>query len=513
MIKKPEKCPFCNSSGTNLIAHFHYENDKPLLDVLQEFKKDWNTTDGVCTSCLSNAHESLQNKLLNAETYVGDGFGVLPTPLRLNAHPDYSGKGVTVCFIDSGFYPHPDIADRILKIHDITQPRRGKKYFLESHENAWHGTMTTVVCAGNGHLSNGIYRGVASDASLVLLKVTDEKGHISGDSIGKALRWVAKNHKAYNIRIVNLSVTDDEEISFRKSEMAKVVRSLSKKGIMVVAAVGNDRNAPILPPANIPEVLAVGGIDDRNTLDPFQQTLYHSSSGLTVDGLLKPELIAPAIWLAAPILPKSISQNEAAALFAEFHKAKDSRKTDLLKKIKEKKLLSPYYQHSDGTSFAAPIVCAIIAQMLEANPKLTPGMIREILLTTARPLSHEDRTRQGYGVIQAAHAVMRAKNEKHLGWMTTSPILDVPGNQISFYYHDHDAKTVALAGNFNHWSTSDLLMKKQEDGFWHIVLAMPPQGDYVYKYVVDGQFWMSDPQNFYRQEDGFGAFDSRFFVE
>ena len=36
-------------------------------------------------------------------------FGVIPTPIRLNANPEYSGKGVTIAFLDSGFYPHPDL--------------------------------------------------------------------------------------------------------------------------------------------------------------------------------------------------------------------------------------------------------------------------------------------------------------------------------------------------------------------------------------------------------------------
>jgi serine protease AprX len=155
----------------------------------------------------------------------------------------------------------------------------------------------------------------------------------------------------YGIKIVNLSVSADEEISYHEGAIAKVVQSLKIKGIVIVAAVGNDRDAPILPPANVPEVIAVGGLNDRNTLDPFQQTLYAPTSGWTVDGLLKPELIAPAIWLAAPILPKSGVQKEAIELFTKFDKAIGQRKADYQEQIKRKKLLSPYYQHADGTSF------------------------------------------------------------------------------------------------------------------------------------------------------------------
>ena len=513
-MQKPKRnCPFCASASEKVVTHFDLEEDKPLIDAMRAYKEDWDAADGVCTSCLSHAHQQLQQKLLNTETHQGDWFSVLPTPLRLNADPELSGKGVTICFIDSGFYPHPDIEKRILLIRDMHRPERAKKYFLdEVHENAWHGTMTSVVCAGDGKSSQGIYSGIASGASLVLLKVTDDNGHISGTAITKALKWVVKNHKAYGIRIVNLSVTDDEEHSFHESEMNEVIQKLTEMGITVVAAVGNDTNAPILPPASLPDVLTVGGLDDQNTLDPFQKTLYHSTSGSTIDGLLKPEIIAPAIWLAAPILPNSEVQKEAKALFDQFQAASGQAKTDFLEQIKSKKLLSPHYQHADGTSFAAPIVCSIIAQMLEANDKLSPSMIREILFTTARPLGHENNIRQGYGVVQAGHAVMQAKNEEHLEGAHSSPIIDIPKGKIHFYFHNHDAKTVVVAGDFNGWSVNDLKMNKKKDGFWQADLAIPEEGDYSYKYVVDGESWLTDPLNVYREDDGFSSFNSRFFI-
>ncbi|HRH50816.1 MAG TPA: hypothetical protein PLP23_18835 [Panacibacter sp.] len=44
-------------------------------------------------------------------------------PLRVDAHPRYKGEGVTICFIDSGFYPHPGLTattNRIRLMHDIT---------------------------------------------------------------------------------------------------------------------------------------------------------------------------------------------------------------------------------------------------------------------------------------------------------------------------------------------------------------------------------------------------------
>ena len=52
-----------------------------------------------------------------------------------------------------------------------------------------------------------------------------------------------------------------------------------------------------------PSVLTVGGVNDKNRLAFSGYEMYHSSYGPTVDGLQKPEVIAPGIFIAAPLLP------------------------------------------------------------------------------------------------------------------------------------------------------------------------------------------------------------------
>ncbi|MEM6318073.1 MAG: S8 family serine peptidase [Bacteroidota bacterium] len=508
-------CIVCGSAEASLVHHFEGQQNEPLLEVIREKAPNWSSDSAICTECLDSVHQELLSGLLNVQNYSFGGIRVLPTPIRLNANPKYTGKGVTICMIDSGFYPHPDLTipnNRIKKIVDITQPNRPQSYFEQPHNVSWHGTMTSVVCAGNGHLSNGLYKGIAHEASLVLLKVSNDSGAIPGARIAQALQWVCEHHEEYDIRIVNLSVADDYDISFHVSEVAKAIRVLTKKGIIVVAAVGNDPNAPIIPPANAPEVIAVGGLNDQNTLEPLQQTLYHSSYGWTIDGLLKPELIAPAIWLAAPILPKTDTYQQASELFHEFYRATGERKDQLLQEIRRRKLISEYYQHADGTSFAAPIVCSVIAQMLEANPDLTLEMIRENLLTTAHPLPYEDRKRQGYGVIQPAHAVAKASQETHHQWIKTSPIIDYEARTISFHFHHHDAEQIILTGTFSGWSSTAMPMLETEEGIWEYIIPLLPKGQYQYKFVIDGRLWKSDPMNYYRVPDGFNGFNSRFFV-
>ena len=77
-------------------------------------------------------------------------------------------------------------------------------------------------------------------------------------------------------------------------------------------------------------------------------------------------------------------------------------------KLRDNNVISGAYKHVDGTSFAAPIVASVAAQMLEANPGLTPQEAKGILMRTARRLPHVDPDRQGAGVIDARRAVEEA---------------------------------------------------------------------------------------------------------
>ena len=66
----------------------------------------------------------------------------------------------------------------------------------------------------------------------------------------------------------------------------------------------------------------------------------------------------------------------------------------------------------DGTSFAAPIVSSVVAQMLEARPQLTPQQVKRILIDTARRIANVPVERQGWGMIIPSRAVERALHFK-----------------------------------------------------------------------------------------------------
>jgi len=68
----------------------------------------------------------------------------------------------------------------------------------------------------------------------------------------------------------------------------------------------------------------------------------------------------------------------------------------------------PFYTTGSGTSFSAPQVAGVIALMLEANPQLTPGQVRDILQRTATPLPPYYAHEVGAGMLNAPAAVLEA---------------------------------------------------------------------------------------------------------
>jgi serine protease AprX len=262
--------------------------------------------------------------------------------------------------------------------------------------------------------------------------------------------------------------------------------------------------------------------------------LYHSSFGKTTDELMKPELIAHSIWIAAPILPGTAEEKEAkllhqllsleelklpAALAAGYGHTKlnDSVygsndvtfiKQCIVRRIQEAKYISPAYMHVDGTSFAAPIVSAVIAQLLEVKPELTPMDVRSILFSTAKRISDQAAERQGFGVIQPRKAIIRALGRESFAKPKSSPNINKKDNCIEFYLQHYGAYQVAVAGSFNNWAGDILLMEPGENGIWKIAIPLLPAGRHQYKFFVDEKTWIEDIDNPYKEPDGFFGFNS-----
>ena len=453
-------------------------------------------------------------------TYVRDW--VNPTLVRLDSPRRAAGRGIAIAVIDAGFYPHPDLlypTSRVLCHKDFSvdeEPLDGR-----TDAGNWHGTMTAVIAAGNGFLSQGLYRGPAYLSNLLLLKV-GEKLSIRAHNVAKALRWVLEHREEYNIRVANISLGVGEED--RRSQDSLVdhwIRRCTDAGICVVVAAGNS-GGPVGSPAKCAEAITVGGYFDHC------DEMFNSDFGFTPDRVLRPDLIAPSALVASPILPGTPQQKRAAAicrLLADpacedesiikdaqlpesyLKSSPEDRGNELLGQAAGHKVVGTYYEHADGTSVAAPMVSGTIAQLLELRPELTPAKVRRVLLQTSRRLAGASRERQGRGILKAAEAFKVVLEEEH-------PILrhvlgpERSENQILIKTYQPDAKKVEIAGDFTSWELTP--MSKDEDGIWTYTLELPiSDGEKrAYKFLYDGANWEEDRHNPYCEPDRMGGLNS-----
>jgi serine protease AprX len=432
-------CPVCSREAKDeYVPLVALEED--LQNLIRANAPDTEEFQAVCARCV-RLFERGKEQIIKDAAMQKDGSHVLSTPLRLDADERYTGGGITIAFLDSGFFPHIDLtapSNRILAYHNLSATGDGDASLFQSDVASWHGMMTSVVAAGNGSLSNGFYRGIAPEANVVLIKLA-RTGRITEQNILDGLEWVLSNREKYGIRVVNISAGGDFEASYLHDSLSQTVEECVREGITVVCAVGNAGHLathPVFPPASAPSCIAVGGLDDNNSIKRSKRGMYRSSYGPTVDGLQKPEIIAPSIWIPAPILPNTPTAQQAA-LLEQLDKAKDEELHKIIEinpgidgeldaaldrppymirqiialKIRQENVITRHYKYVDGTSFAAPIVSSVVAQMLQANPNLTPQQIKRILISTAERLPHYEVDRQGWGVLDPRRAVEMAEKQ------------------------------------------------------------------------------------------------------
>src|SRR5262245_22696091 len=295
----------------------------------------------------------------------------------------YTGAGIGVAVIDSGISSwHDDLTNNSSKLYPYGNQRVSK--FVDfvagrtlPYDDNGHGTHVAGIIAGNGYDSKGEKAGIAPKASIVSLKVLDADGKGTISNIIAALNWIAKNGSTYNIKVVNMSVGAGVYESYWTDPLTLAAKAVVEKGITVVAAAGNLgkgsdgklQSGAITAPGNAPWVLTVGATTTNGTLTRLddQMASYSSSGPTAYDFGAKPDLVAPGTGTVSLAVPGSTFYVTKAAYLL-------SGKLGLGSK--------PYLVLS-GTSMAAPVVSGTVALMLQANPKLTPNLIKAILQYTA----------------------------------------------------------------------------------------------------------------------------------
>ncbi len=262
---------------------------------------------------------------------------------------NYTGRGVKIAVLDTGIdYNHPELAPNYKGGYDFINNDN------DPMDDNGHGTHVAGILAA-ARDGRGIV-GVAPDAEIYAIKVSDERGKGSFSGLVKGIGWSIEN----GIDIVTMSITGNSG----SKALAKAVESAyNEYGLVLVAAVGNG-NGNVLYPAAYEQVIGVGSVTEDNELSSFSMT------GSEV------ELVAPG------------SRIKSAAIGGG-------------------------YRLSSGTSMATPFVTGAIALLFGSDEKAwgntgmvdgdgawTNDEIRNVLRYTAKDLGDKGKDDLfGYGLL------------------------------------------------------------------------------------------------------------------
>jgi len=325
---------------------------------------------------------------------------------NVHAQYGYTGAGIGVAVIDSGITAwHDDLTvtnregQRVTAFVDFVNGQTAK------YDDWGHGTHVAGIIAGNGYDSTGARQSVAPKADIISLKALDFEGKGTISNIIAALDWIVANKNQYNIRVVNMSLGAGVFESYNTDPLTIAAKRAVEAGIVVVAAAGNmgkaANGAPqygaIPAPGNAPWVITVGASSTQGTNDRRDDIMagYSSRGPTMIDFAAKPDLVAPGSGTVSLSTENSTFYTTKAQYLVA---GKSSLNLSYL----------PYLTLS-GTSMATPVVAGTVALMLEANPNLTPNMVKAILQFTAQVYTGYDYLTQGAGFLNALGAVRLAR--------------------------------------------------------------------------------------------------------
>lgn len=180
------------------------------------------------------------------------------------------GAGLTAAVLDTGIRAtHVDFSGRIAATRNFTTDSSGN--VNDADDKNGHGTNVAGIIAANAD-----HIGIAPGAKIVALKVLQNDGNGSFDSINNALQWVIDNHASQGITVVNMSLgaptNDTDDASLNADQVVAKIRQLRSINIPVVIAAGNDyyrfKAEGMGYPAIAKESVSVGAVYDAN-VGPF----------------------------------------------------------------------------------------------------------------------------------------------------------------------------------------------------------------------------------------------------
>ena len=324
----------------------------------------------------------------------------------------FDGAGVGIAVVDSGLDAGHEVfrdaagLSRVAASVDFTGEGRTDDPF-------GHGTHVASIAAGSGKPSGGAYGGVAPAVKMVNLRVLDSQGRGRTSGLLAALEWVLQNRTLYNIRVVNLSLGTQAVDTYRNDPACEAVRRLVAAGVVVVAAAGNEGKdasgrklyGAIHSPGHEPAAVTVGAAntfgsngrsDDRLTSfssrGPTRGFWMDDGGVRHYDNLLKPDLVAPGNKIVGAAAPNNALLSGHPELNADASQPASRR-----------------MMYMSGTSMSAPVVAGAAALMLQANPNLTPALVKALLMLTSQPVYGYNTLEQGAGLLNVEGALRLSK--------------------------------------------------------------------------------------------------------
>lgn len=282
-----------------------------------------------------------------------------------------NGKGVTVAFIDSGVYPHPDLIrprNRIVEFKDFIN-----NYAFPYDDNG-HGTA--CIGAGFGTSIDGKFRSAAYETNIVCAKAFDKFGSGYYSDILAAMQWIIDLREKLNIRIAVLPFgTANFSKDFDLLSIAS--EKLWKNNIFVCTCTGNlgPYDSSITSPGVSPFSYTSAACS-TSELPP--RAAVFSGKGPVYNKCDKPDAIMPGIDIET-------LNSETSYVPKDKSLAKTGK-------------LSAHYTQYNGTSISASFTAAAAALVYQKLGNLNPDDVKSVLKTCTVSIN-EVRNVQGFGII------------------------------------------------------------------------------------------------------------------
>ena len=335
-------------------------------------------------SVTRNAPVAFQGKPAKGATYIAPSATLRSDLLR--SKTNNTGRGVTIAVLDTGVHAaHPDLSDlqtgasRVIHCVDFSAEGASE---AQCQDTFGHGTFMAGLMAGNGASSGGTYQGTAPEASIVSVKLAGFDGSSDVSKVLAGIQWAVAHKDAYGIDVMNLSLGTDSAQTYRLAPLNYAVERAWGAGITVVVSVGNTgpNSSTVMKPSDDPYVVTVGASDSQGSSSIRDDAIaVFSGRGPTrTDLLAKPDVVAPGVHTISLRSPGSaIDQKYPGSV------------------------VGGGYFKGTGTSMATASISGVVAQILAANPSLTPDQVKARLMDTARQISTTDPNAVGKGLVDA----------------------------------------------------------------------------------------------------------------